>query len=215
LTAQDALALALKEVVAPVCREAGFRGSGKNWRRRNEVGDVAVVNVQSSWYSSAATARCIVNLSLVPEPWLDWQTSSMGRTPPRTVGESWGLYRDRLDASHGPEGVETWWEVHDEDDAQAAAHDMAGQLRERGLPRLVTLLDRDELLGALRGGRLGPLLGEGFEALAELAETVLLVDTLTPADLQAAQERLGEQWSADGRDYVEQLVPWAARRRTR
>jgi hypothetical protein len=206
VTAREALDLALREVVGPVCREAGFRGSGRTWRRRNERGDVAVVNVQASFHSSATASLCILNLAVVPEPWLDWYATVLGRPRPRSVSEAWGLWHDRLHARGGPAGVETWWEVHDRDDARRAVVDMAEQLEHDALPRLVGMLDRDELLRALAAED---------PVRHRLAETVLRVDELTTAEVTQAEQQLAASLPTTSRQFVDGLAAWAASREHR
>jgi hypothetical protein len=71
MTAQAALKAALRDIVAPAARTHGFKGSAPNWRRASAAGDWAVVNVQSSQYSSSGAVRCVINLAVAPAPWLE------------------------------------------------------------------------------------------------------------------------------------------------
>jgi len=54
VTAQEVLKSALRDIVSPAARAAGFKGAGATWRRTNELGDWAIVNVQSSSFSNSA-----------------------------------------------------------------------------------------------------------------------------------------------------------------
>jgi hypothetical protein len=47
----------------------------------NALGDWAVVNVQSSAYSTSESLRCAINLAVAPTPWLAWQPQSLGSLP--------------------------------------------------------------------------------------------------------------------------------------
>ena len=181
MKATDALRAALRDVVSPAARAAGFKGSGNTWRSTNSAGDVAVVNVQSSMYSSAASARCTINIAVAPAPWLDLATAHRGR-PLKSVNQSDGLYRDRVHPTGTPPRTDAWWVVTSAEDAHAVAHDMVDQLNtQAGFPRLRDLLRRDRLLECVRAGDLGftkkadldPAYGDWYFSRAE---AVLLAD---------------------------------------
>jgi hypothetical protein len=59
VSAQAALHPALRDIVGPAVRRAGFKGSRRLWRRCGPAGDWAVVNVQSSSFSTAEQVRCV------------------------------------------------------------------------------------------------------------------------------------------------------------
>jgi hypothetical protein len=59
---------------------------------------------------------------------------------------------------------------HGEIDAQDAAHDMVVQLEAHGLPTLCRLLDRENLLAAIRARDLGYIKGPDFEVFFRRAE---------------------------------------------
>jgi hypothetical protein len=105
MTAQAALRAALRDIVGPAARAAGFRGSGSTWRSANSQGDWAVVNVQSSPWNTAEHVSCVINLAVAPAPWLDWQRELLGGLP-KSVSEPLGLYRDRLYPAGTPAGVD-------------------------------------------------------------------------------------------------------------
>jgi hypothetical protein len=139
-----------------------------------------VVNVQSSSFSTAEQVRCVINLAVVPAAWLEWFHAFLGSLP-KSVTESLGLYRDRLHPSGSPAGRDIWWQVHDDADAQEAAHDMVVQLEAHGLPTLLNLLDRENMLAASRAQDLGHAKGPDLEVFFKRAEAVLIADRgLTP-----------------------------------
>jgi hypothetical protein len=139
-----------------------------------------VVNVQSSSQSTAEEVRCVINLSLAPAPWLEWLNTSM-RSLPKSITASLGLYRDRLHPSGSPAGRDIWWQVHEGADAQEVAQDMVVQLKAHGLPRLLELLDRENLLAAVRARDLGFFKGPDLEVFFKRAEAVLIAGRgLTP-----------------------------------
>ena len=180
MSAQAALHPALRDIVGPAVRRAGFKGSRRRWRRCSPAGDWAVVNVQSSSSSTAGQVRCVINLAVVPAGWLEWLHASLGSLP-KSVTESLGLYRDRLHPSGSPAGRDIWWQVHDDADAQDAAHDIVVQLEAHGLPTLLNLLHRENMLAAIRARDLGHSKGPDLEVFFKSAEAVLIADRgLTP-----------------------------------
>jgi hypothetical protein len=179
MTAQTALKAALRDIVGPAARGHGFKGSAPNWRRTNATGDWAVVNVQSSQYSSSEKVRCVINLAVAPAPWLA-SLRETHRSLPKAVRESLGLYRDRLHPAGTPPGYDAWWEIGDEREAVAAAHDMVEQLAVGGWPVLERMLDRQAMLEQLRSGELGMLKRENFKELFAHAEALLIAGQVQP-----------------------------------
>jgi hypothetical protein len=175
MTAQAALRAALRDIVGPAARTAGFKGSGSTWRSTNAQGDWAVVNVQSSQWSTAESLRCVINLAVAPAPWLDWMRESLGSLP-KSINESLGLYRDRLHPAGTPAGRDWWWEISSDSDARVAAADMVVQLADHGWPTLTRLLNRQALLGSIRSGDLGHMKAEHFDVFFARAEALLIAE---------------------------------------
>jgi hypothetical protein len=175
MTAQTALKAALRDVVGPAARTAGFKGSGTTWRLSNRLGDWAVVNVQSSSWSTSESLRCVINIALAPAPWLEWERESIG-SQPKAINESLGLYRDRLHPTGTPAGTDGWWEISSDRDAQVAASDMVEQLGKRGWPTLTRLLDRQALIDTIRAGDLGYMKAEHFGVFFARAEALLIAE---------------------------------------
>lgn len=105
MTVQEALKIALRDVLGPCARSYGFKGTDPTWRKSTASGDWAVVNVQSSSFSSAEHLKCVINLAVAPEPWLRWSRVKLGPGMPKSVTESLGLYRERLH----PHGAARAW----------------------------------------------------------------------------------------------------------
>ncbi|WP_446213433.1 DUF4304 domain-containing protein [Micromonospora sp. IBSANI012] len=176
MTAQAALRAALRDVVAPAARAEGFKGTAPTWRMTNALGDWAVVNVQSSAYSTSESLRCIINLAVAPAPWLAWQQQSLGSLP-KAFNESLGLYRHRLHPTGTPPGTDGWWEVSGErGDPSAAATDMTEQLAIHGWPTLKRLMDREALLDQIRSGDLGRMKAKNFGVFFARAEALMLAE---------------------------------------
>ena len=175
MTAQAALRASLRDVVAPAARAEGFNGSAPTWRMTNALGDWAVVNVQSSAYSTSESLRCVINLAVAPAPWLAWHQQSLGSLP-KAINESLGLYRDRMHPTGTPPGTDGWWEVSGDRDASRAATDMTEQLAIHGWPTLKRLMDREALLDQIRSGDLGIMKSTNFGVFFALAEALLLAE---------------------------------------
>ena len=209
LTAQAALRAALRDVVAPIARAQGYRGSAPTWRKSNAAGDWAVVNVQSSSWSSSDHLRCVINLAVAPEPWLRWERENLGDGMPKTVSESLGLYRARLHPAGTPEGTDGWWEVDaDGKSAIDAAADMVDQLARSGWHALDRMLARDGMLDQIRRGDLGDMKRMNFGVYYARAEALLLMDS---GPSEALDERLGyalEHVIAGQRENAERFDTW-------
>ena len=182
MTAQEALKAALRDVVGVSLRSHGYKGSAPNWRRSNAVGDWAVINIQSSAFSSAEHLSCVINLALAPEPWLRWWKEDSPRPMPKSVTESFGLYRRRLHPAGTPERADGWWEVSD--DASAVAADMVAQLDEVGRPVLDRMLADGGMLDQVRRGDLGYLTKEHHGIFFARAEALLLMDNGPSEELE-------------------------------
>jgi len=176
VTAQDALKAALRDYLGPAARSHGYKGSPPNWRKSSTAGDWAVVNVQSSSFSSGEHLPCVVNLAFAPEPWLRWEAEMLGAGMPKSVSESLGLYRKRLHPEGTPEGTDGWWEVSDEESARVAVADMNVQLDLAGWPVLEGMFSRDAMMARLRDGDLGMMQRSNFEVFFARAEALLLMD---------------------------------------
>lgn len=186
MTAQGALKAALRDVVGPSARLHGFQGTSPTWRKQNAAGDWAIVNIQSSSGSSAERLRCLVNVSVAPEPWLRWFAHDLPRAMPKNVGESFGLYRDRLHPSGTPAGSDVWWEVTDTATAVAVAvaEGMVHQLESSGWPLLDRLLEPGQMLAQIRAGSLGHMKGSSHRVFFARAEAVMLMDAGMSSELE-------------------------------
>lgn len=162
MTAQQALKGALRDVLGPNARSHGFRGTAPTWRKSNPSGDWAVVNVQSSSFSTSASLRCVVNLAVASQPWLRWQRVQLGKGMPKSVTEYLGLYRERLHPTGTPEGTDGWWDVSDPESAVAAVTDMVVQLEAAGWPVLGRMLTAGGMLDQIRRGDLGRIKRANF-----------------------------------------------------
>ncbi|MDH2415261.1 DUF4304 domain-containing protein [Nocardioides sp. CER19] len=210
-TVQAALKAALRDVVGPAAREHGFKGSVPNWRRNTDLGDWAIVNVQTSQYSSRESLRCVVNLSLAPQPWLAWTEARQGPLP-KSLGESYGLYRERLHPSGSPAGVYAWWEVNDPDDAPDVAADIQCQLEQVGWPTLERLLDRTAMVEQVRAGDLGFAKREFHGVFFARAEAVLLSDYGPSAELDEQLSYALEHVIDSQRAHAMEFDDWVRKR---
>jgi uncharacterized protein DUF4304 len=186
VTAQEALKAALRDQLGPAARRRGYRGSTPNWRKSSAAGDWAVVNVQSSSFSSADHLRCVVNLAFAPEPWLRWQNKNLGAGMPKSVTESLGLYRERLHPEGTPEGTDGWWDVTNPESARLAVADMIAQLDRAGWPLLDNMFSREAMMTRLEDGDLGMMTRTNFGVSFARATALLLMDA-GPSDALESQ----------------------------
>lgn len=176
MTAQEALNVALRDVLGPRARGHCLKGTAPTWRKSTSSGDWAVVNVQSSSFSSAEHLKCVINLAVAPEPWLRWIRVKLGAAMPKSVTESLGLYRERLHPSGTKPGLDAWWEISDAASARSAVEDMVVQLDAAGWPIVDRLLKRENMLDQIRTGVLGHLRKPNAGVLFARAEALLLMD---------------------------------------
>lgn len=217
MTVQQSLKTALQERVSPVARENGFKGSAPNWRRVTPLGDWAIVNIQSSSWNTPERGRCVVNISVAPEPWLRWQAARLPRGLPKAIPESLGLYRDRLHPRGTPTGLDGWWEITDSTSALAAADDIVDQLGRAGWATLDRLLNRSEMLAQVRAGSLGFMKRAHFEVVFAMAEALLLMDDQASQALEDQLALAREHVTPLQKDNAERFETWvrAQSKRTR
>ena len=210
MTAQDALKAGLRDLLGPVARSHGYKGSAPTWRKSSAAGDWAVVNVQSSSWSTSQSLRCVVNLAFAPEPWLRWEREHLAAGMPKSVTASLGLYRERLHPEGTPEGTDGWWELHDVDSARAAAADMIVQLDRDGWPVLESMFTREAMLGRVHDGDLGfiKMKRGDFGVLFACAEALLLMDD-GPSDALESRLRYAlDNVMARQREHAERFDSW-------
>ncbi|WP_438854247.1 DUF4304 domain-containing protein [Agromyces sp. M3QZ16-3] len=142
VTAQDDLKAALRDAFGPVARRRGYRGSVPTWRKSSPTDDWAIVNVQSSSWSTAQSLCCVINIAVAPEPWLRWQRHRLGARMPKQVSESLGLFRDRVHPTGTPEGVDGWWQVSDASSTARVVADMVRRMEDVGWATLDSMMPR-------------------------------------------------------------------------
>ncbi len=208
VTAQDALKAALREQLGPEARRHGYKGSPPNWRKASEAGDWAVVNVQSSSFSSATRLPCVVNLGFAPEPWLRWMAHQLGAGMPKSVSESLGLYRERLHPAGTPAGIDGWWEVSEEASARAAVADMITQLDRAGWPVLEEMFSHEAMMARLHEGSLGMMKRSNFGVFFARAEALLLMDGGASDELEAQLAYALSNVIPSQREHAERFDAW-------
>jgi len=194
--------------LSPVARENGFKGSAPNWRQVTPLGDWAIINIESSSRNTPERCRCVVNISVAPEPWLRRQGARLPHGLPKAIPESLGLSRDRLHPDGTPAGVDGWWEITDSTSAQAVADDIVGQLSRGGWATLDRLLNRSEILAQVRTGDLGFMQREHFLVFFAMAEALLLMDD---GPSQALEDQLAlarEHVTPIQKDKAEHFETW-------
>lgn len=208
MTAQLALRNALRELLGPAARSHGYTGSAPTWRKASGAGDWAVVNVQSSAWSTSESLRCVVNLAFAPEPWLRWKRWDLGPRAPKAVPESLGLYRERLHPEGTPRGSDGWWEVSDDESAHVAVADMDVQLERAGWPLLDEMFARESMMARLRDGDLGTMKRSTSGVFFARAEALLLMDDGLSEALDAALRHALDNCMPRQRENAERFDRW-------
>lgn len=212
MSAQSALKSALKKIVGPVVQDAGYKGSGNTWRRVNERGDWAIMNVQSSSWSTSEELRCIVNISVAPQPWLAWTSHLSGQEMPTAPREASGLYRNRIHPTGSPSHEDIWWTIRNESDAEAVAADMVERITVEALPILANLLDRSNLVESLRKKDLGMIHGANWDLYFMQAEAILRADDGMSSQLENILKNIDQQSGSKLRGNVASLAGWVRSR---
>jgi hypothetical protein len=212
VTAQDALKAALRDIVGPAARGHGYKGSAPTWRKSSTSRDWAVVDVQSSSWSTAESVRCVVNLTFAPEPWLRWETEYLGVGMPKSVSESLGLYRERLHPEGTPEGTDGWWDVSDDESARLAVADMNTQLERAGWPILDGMFSHEAMLARLHDGDLGMMKRSNFGVFFARAEALLLMDAGPSEELESQLNYALDNAIPTQREHAERFDAWVRAR---
>ena len=208
MTAQLSLRNALRDLLGPAARSHGFKGSAPTWRKASDAGDWAVVNVQSSSWSTSESLSCVVNLAFAPEPWLRWMRRDLGSGAPKSVPESLGLYRERLHPEGTPAGSDGWWDVSDDESAHVAVADMNVQLDSAGWPVLEEMFAREAMMIRLREGDLGMMKRSNFGVFFARAEALLLMDDGPSEALESALRYALDNCIPRQRENAERFDQW-------
>lgn len=213
-TAQAALKTALRDILSPALRSQGFKGSGITWTHETELGDVAIVNVQSSSWSTREEVRCFVDLAVAPDPWMDWRSTQTGQPRRKSPKENDGLWRSRLDrpTPPGARGSEPWWVIHDMRSAEVAVTEMRDELIGSSLARLRELVTREGLIAAVREGDLGYMKKSSFGGFFDRMLALLLVDEGPSDELARLQTQFTASQSEHLDKYDEKFIPWLTTR---
>lgn len=208
MTVQEALKVALREMLGPSARIHGFKGTAPTWRKSTPSGDWAVVNVQSSSFSSADHLKCVINLAVAPGPWLRWSRVTLGPGMPKSVTEALGLYRERLHPEGTAPGHDAWWEITDAASAMSAVADMVVQLDVAGWPVLDRLLRPESMLEQVRSGILGNWKRSSHGVLFARAEALLLMDGGPSPELHERLQFALESCMPQQREHALEFDAW-------
>ena len=136
----------LREVLGPSVRARGYRGTNPTWRKHNDLGDVAVINVQSSAFNDPDDGTCVVNLGVAPRPWIEGAIPALGLAPVSSADLKpndclWSL-RLHAQTSAAPED-ERWWAYQDRPSAVRVAEAIVAALESEWFGVLDELLTRE------------------------------------------------------------------------
>lgn len=113
------------------------------------------MNLQKSKWNRSDEVAFTVNLAIVAAPWFDWDAHRGLVKRDSKLREYHGLWREWLNPSPSASEDREFWIVRDEASAEASGVDVATKLADAGLPRLNSLLNRAELMTAIRAGDFG------------------------------------------------------------
>jgi hypothetical protein len=203
---QESLSSELRDVVGPFLRTQGFKGSGRTWRLWLDNGDCAVVNVQSSQFSSATELKFVVNLGYVVPALLEWREVNRGRPIPnsKSIKDSDGIWQARLHAARGG-----WWSIHSPAEAHSAAEEVVELLSTKGIPTLRSLRNRKTLLEALTTHKTE---GYGYVGFSIWDVPIVLTDQGMSSELDALLNDFREEGNPDR---TAQFIHWARARAER
>ena len=207
MTAQIHLRTALRDQFGPAARAQGYRGSAPTWRKVSEADYVAVVNVQTSSSSTASRVMCVLNISVVPEPYLRWQAARGYPVDPRKVANGMGPYFDRYEPSSPGAIRADWWDVYDDASASTAVQDMLQQMADGGWCRLDSVITPEGMLASVRKGDLG--FGSPRSPGGPLwkARSLLLMDAGPSDELDEALDGFLHD-AGPHREHRERFVSW-------
>jgi hypothetical protein len=212
VTAIDDYKAMLKDQVGPALRGAGFKGSAGNWRLAADNGDLVIVEAQSSTMTTKDRVLFTINLAAVPAPWVAFKHD--GYDLPKILHAYHGVLGERLHALRGgvSRGGEGWWEVTDALSAAVCGTDINQQLVTNAFPVMRRLLDRRQLIAALKTGAMGIPGSRGRAPINYYALAILLAEDGPSADLEAALAAV----AADRRPVIhahnERVLAWARSR---
>ena len=147
----------------------GWEQVGRAFRRVNDVGDWCVIDVQRSMLSQGDRLVWFVNVSVLPEPYMD----AMGWSEPTLAS---GMWCWRLSASR--DAYSDSWTADGDADLASKADLIAASVESEVLPAMDELLDRDRFLQLAR------------ESRNAMGVVVALVDRGPSDELSHAIERL-------------------------
>jgi hypothetical protein len=197
----------LKNHLTPMLAASGFAKRGRTYSLAAPNGDLAIVDFQS-WRLHVGAVGFFVNLAIVPTVMVEWLRRNESG-PPEKINDAQGFWRDRLLVSEeyepaGEFGREQLWEFKEIDSGDACGAILARVLERGVLSTLTWLVDRSNLLAAVRDPLTDPTLIKVRPR--ERALIVLLVDE-GPSDELETLLRQVEQKDPD--DIV---ATWARQR---
>lgn len=190
MDARDLFREMLRDQVGLALRDMGFKGSGSNWRLRNEAGDWAVINFQKSAYGSSQSVTFYINLYFVLEPEREFRAWWQDRAVSRVPGSFEHVWQDRLDRPEGEGRARAgWWTFGDGSDREALAHEVVAAVESVAMPTFRILLDRKKLLTKLARGTSNGMLGGTLLTSGRRDLHALLMNDLGRSDELAAYLR--------------------------
>jgi Domain of unknown function (DUF4304) len=199
--------LIVDQGLSPLLKQSGFRKDSTHyWRYEGEA--LQVINVQSSQWNTASSARFTLNIGV---HFSSVAKMLYGKDPmPATPKEYYRLLRGRI-GSLMPAARDHWWIVTSETDIAASAAELAAACKEYVFPWLEKVksvsgaadeMEKSKLMGLWNAAAARLVLGER-ERVAQLVAAAIEAyktdaDATHPANAELTAKRIAEllQWAA-------------------
>jgi len=138
----------MRDVLGPLLRELGLRGSGRQYSLPSET-HWALIGLQTSKWSTAKSVEFTVNVTVVArDAWLRWRELEPYNDERPLANVSYGPVPRGMDPALGatywherlgqlmPEHRDRWWELQAGRDSTSVARDVATAIRDHALPEV-------------------------------------------------------------------------------
>lgn len=148
----------MRDLLGPLLRELGFRGSGRQFELPSET-HWALLGCQTSKWSTAKSVEFTVNVTVIArDAWVRWHELAphYGERPSANV--SYGLHPREdpvLRAAYWharlgelrPERRDHWWTIRADRDSSSVAREVVTAIREYALPEMRKRMETDSSPG--------------------------------------------------------------------
>jgi hypothetical protein len=202
----------IRHTVGESAKKWNFRGGPFSWKRKNDLDDWALANIQASKWNTSDDLQYIIEVGVLPLPWMEfraWQREH-DKLPNPNIADA--LFRYRLQPSDTGDNLEQWWSVSNADEALTVAEDMTNQLETLGWPVIASLLDRTTLIKQVQTGDFGNIFRKKSPASISEINALLLSDYGLSDELDTLLAELSRLTRPDMKERQEQVAKWILNR---